>query len=145
VVLLNSNFWEDPAEKKKDRVRVADIAFRSKDLFVQEAIPGLFYRHDRKDPVIIHLIEEAKQMEPIGIAYASLAMRNRSDRWEVLKGSPEQFQIIQGENDPLIPAEKMNSELKDVHVRVEIFEHSGHMAHIEEPQRTLSVISNFLK
>ena len=33
VVLLNSNFWGDSIEKQKDRVRVADIVFKNKNLF----------------------------------------------------------------------------------------------------------------
>lgn len=145
VVLMNSNFWQDTEEKKRDRVRVADIVFRSKDLFILEVIPGLFYRHERKDPIIADLIEEAKKMEPIGIAYAALAMRNRSDRKDVIKSAPEQFMILQGSHDPLIAPEKMKAELEGMHVRLEILHLSGHMAHIEEPERTNELISDFLK
>lgn len=145
VVLLNSNFWEDPEEKKRDRVRVADIVFRSKDLFIQEAIPGLFYRHERKDPVINALVDEAKQMEPIGIAYASLAMRNRTKRTDVISRNPHDFLIIQGLNDPLIPKERMEMELVGLNVKTVILSESGHMAHIEQPAETLAALTDFLQ
>ena len=44
VVLLNSNFWDDTLEKKKNRDRVINIISSNKDLFIQEAIPGLFVK-----------------------------------------------------------------------------------------------------
>ena len=42
VVLLNSNFWVDSDLKKNDRLRVAEIVFQNKDLFLHTAIPNLF-------------------------------------------------------------------------------------------------------
>ena len=41
-ILLNSNYWTDNKEKKKDRIRVADVVFKSKSLFLKQAIPSLF-------------------------------------------------------------------------------------------------------
>jgi pimeloyl-ACP methyl ester carboxylesterase len=56
VVLLNSNFWSDSEEKKRDRIRVADLAFKAKDLLVQQAIPGLFFRKEKDhDLSLIHI------------------------------------------------------------------------------------------
>ena len=34
LILLNSNFWADPEEKKVDRRRVADLVFKAKDFFL---------------------------------------------------------------------------------------------------------------
>ncbi len=144
IVLLNSNFWEDPEEKMRDRVRVADMVFKAKDLFIQEAIPGLFYRHDRKDTIITDLISETKRMEAVGIAYASLAMRGRSNRIDILKAAPGQVLIIQGEHDPLISPVRMEEELNGLDVRIELLNRSGHMAHIEEADRVLELITDFL-
>ena len=144
LVLLNSNFWEDNLEKKRDRVRVADVALTSKDLFIREAIPGLFYRHNRKDAVITDLIDEAKEMAAVGIAYASLAMRNRSDRSDILKKHQDDCLIIQGAHDPLISPERMKDELNDLPVKMEILPHSGHMAHIEQSDKVLELLVDFL-
>lgn len=145
VVLLNSNFWEDPDEKKKDRIRVADIALKAKDLFISEAIPGLFYRHERPDKEVSELIQEARKMEGIGIAYASLAMRCRQNHMELLIENPEDFLIIQGLYDPLISPERMNSALENIPVKKVCLENSGHMAHIEEPDEVLKAITDFIK
>jgi len=147
VVLLNSNFWEDSPEKKKDRVRVADIALKSKDLFVKEAIPGLFYRHSKTDKIVKELTNEALKMNGVSIAYSSLAMRLRMSKNLLLKNDPQDFLIIQGENDPLIEPEVMQKMLSEnkLKVKVEMLKESGHMAVFEEPKETIKLISNFLK
>lgn len=144
VVLLNSNFWEDPVEKKKDRVRIADIVLKAKDLFINEAIPGLFYRHNRKDSAVSELINEAKKMEAASIAYASLAMRNREDKSTLVKEKSADFLILHGKYDPIISSEKWESELKDIPVSFEIIEEAGHMSHIENPSKILKSIIDFI-
>lgn len=144
VVLLNSNFWEDPETKKRDRVRVADIALKAKEIFINEAIPGLFYRHGRNEPFLQGLIGDAKQMSGESIAYSSLAMRNRSNKRNLLIDNPKDFLIIQGRFDPLISPEKMKEELKSETVQTFIFENSGHMTHFEESEKLNEVLSNFL-
>ena len=144
VVLLNSNFWEDPVEKKKDRVRIADIVLKAKDLFINEAIPGLFYLHNRKDSAVIELIKEAKKMEAVSIAYASLAMRNRKDKSTLVKENPTDFLILHGKHDPIISTEKWENELKEIPVSYEIIEDAGHMSHIENPTKILKSIIDFL-
>ena len=145
VVLLNSNFWEDEPGKKQDRVRVADVALKAKSLFVNEAIPGLFYRHNRTNAFIKDLTTEAKKIDGVAIAYASLAMRNRSNKRELLLANPNDFLIIQGENDPLISPKKMQRELINSNVELLLFHQSGHMAHYEEPKRVAKILSDFLK
>ena len=144
VVLLNSNFWEDPVEKKKDRVRIADIVLKAKELFVNEAIPGLFYRHNRKDSNVIKLINEAKKMEAASIAYASLAMRNREDKSILVKENPADFLILHGKHDPIISTEKWESELNNIPVSFEIIDKVGHMSHIENPTEILKSIIDFI-
>ena len=144
VVLLNSNFWEDDPEKKRDRIRVADVALKAKDLFLNEAIPGLFYRHDRTNAFIKDLINEAKKIDGVSIAYASLAMRNRSNKRELLMVNPKDFLIIQGENDPLISPKKMQKELLNLTVELLFLNQSGHMAHFEAPKEVVKILSEFL-
>lgn len=144
LVLMNSNFWEDSEQKKKDRIRVAELALKAKDHFVNEAIPGLFYRHSKDDQEVVDLIQEAKQMEGDGIAFASLAMRNRKDNSELLAAKPEEFLIIHGAHDPLVGPEKLKEELGSIPVKVVILKNSGHMSHIEQPKELKEAIFNFL-
>ena len=131
LILLNSNFWADSEEKKKDRVLVSELVWKSKSLFLKTAIPNLFYNADSYKKAIEELIEEALVLQPIGIAYASLAMRNRFDFSEFVTEHSEQIIIIQGKNDPIIPLEKMETTLK-FKENYEVINSCGHMAHIEQ-------------
>ena len=144
VILLNSNFWEDGAEKKNDRIRMAELALQSKNVVIQEAVPSLFYRFNRKDSVVRKLVEEAKKMEATAIAYASLAMRSRLDKKNLLLQNPTDFFIIQGENDPLIQLETMQKELTELQVQYISIKESGHMAYCEQPEIVLEIIGSFL-
>lgn len=144
VILLNSNFWEDSGEKKKDRIRVADIVLKSKNLFIQEAIPGLFYRHDRKGKIVQDLIKETQKIDAHAIAYSTLAMRNRQNYRDLLIKKPSDFLLIQGEKDPLISLDKMISEIEEIEIELNIVENSGHMSHIEAPEKTIQLITKFL-
>jgi pimeloyl-ACP methyl ester carboxylesterase len=145
VVLLNSNFWEDSVEKKRDRVRVADLAFKAKDLLIQQAIPGLFFRKERDIEQIQFLINEAKNMLPESIAYSALAMRNRMDCSSLLLTSPNDFLVLHGAHDPLVSMETMHQKMVDLHVRWVAIPQAGHMAHIEESDTVKNEIVNFLQ
>lgn len=144
IVLLNSNFWEDGAEKKNDRIRMAELALQSKNVVIQEAVPSLFYRFNRQDSVVRKLVEEAKKMEATAIAYTSLAMRSRIDKKHLLSQNPSDFLIIQGENDPLIQLETMQKELIELQVQYTNIKESGHMAHCEQPEIVREILESFL-
>lgn len=145
VVLLNSNFWEDSAEKKRDRVRVADLALKAKDLLIQQAIPGLFYRKEYDIEHIQFLINEAKKMLPESIAYSALAMRNRMDSSSLLLTSPNDFLVLHGAHDPLVSLGIMRQKMVDLPVRWVAIPNAGHMAHIEESESVTKEIIHFLQ
>lgn len=142
VVLLNSNFWSDSEQKKKDRVRMADIAFKAKRILINEAIPNLFGNPADFREEIDKLKSEAMEMSSEAIAYASLAMRERSDFSEEVNSNPADYFIIQGENDRLIQLEEITSKTKD-HSQLYFIPNAGHMAHIENSQ-TISRIMNII-
>ena len=145
IVLLNSNFWEDSVEKKRDRVRVADLALKAKDLLIQQAIPGLFFRKEHDNEHIQFLINEAKNMLPESIAYSALAMRNRMDSSSLLLTSPDDFLVLHGAHDPLILIETMHQKMVDFPVRCVAMTQAGHMAHIEESETVTNELINFLQ
>jgi pimeloyl-ACP methyl ester carboxylesterase len=144
VVLLNSNFWEDSESKKKDRLRVADIVFKNKNLFVKEAIPNLFVDKEVFKKEIENLLSEALLIDKHAISYASLAMRNRPDTKEVITQNPNDFLIIQGLLDPIVQANTMKEEVKGLNVIMEILDDAGHMAHFESTRNVQKIISGFL-
>lgn len=138
LVLLNSNCWSDSEEKKKDRVRVADIAFKGKSIFIHEAIPRLFATPTLYEKEITALKKEALELSAEGIAFASLAMRSRKDHTRLLRHNPEKFVCIHGADDALVTTEEMKARVAPCVVHV--LNACGHMAHIEAPAAVLDIL-----
>jgi len=144
VALLNSNFWADSEEKKRDRIRVADLAFKAKDLLIQQAIPGLFFRKEHDNEHIQSLIKEAKNMLPESIAYAALAMRNRKDHTELIRDFSNDFLLIHGEHDPLVTMELLQERTSNIPIKKHTLSYAGHMVHIEQGAEIPQVLLAFL-
>lgn len=139
VVLLNSNFWEDSEQKKKDRVRVAEIAFKAKKLFIQEAIPNLFGYPEKHSIEIDSLVDEALKMAPESIAYSALAMRERKDFTSKVHNNPTNYFVIHGKLDKLVEIDFLESQLKSSK-NLFVLEKAGHMAHIEQSEEVLMIL-----
>lgn len=145
VVMLNSNFWEDPPEKIKDRHRVAKIVFKAKDIFIYEAIPNLFMNPEAKDAQVKSLIEEARQMTSEAIAETSLAMAKRKDHSELIMANPDDFLIIQGAEDTIVPKQTMLEKINNMDPHYLELPGCGHMGHIEATDTVLQAIEDFVK
>jgi len=143
VVLLNSNFWADSEQKKKDRVRMADIAFKAKRVLINESIPNLFGNPADFKEEIDKLKLEAMEMSPEAIAYASLAMRERTDYTNEVNSNLINYFIIHGENDRLIQLEDITSKTKD-HSQLYLIPNAGHMAHIESTNDVSEILNRIL-
>ena len=144
VILLNSNFWEDSASKKKDRLRVVDIVMKNKNLFIKESIPNLFVHEEKYSKEIDELISESSMMDKHSISYASLAMRNRNNHSKLVSDCKNDFLLIQGELDTIIPLEIMLEQIEAIDIQFKIIPNAGHMAHLESPAEVLRTISAFL-
>ena len=129
LILLNSNCWSDDEQKRRDRLRVAEIVFKAKKHFIREAIPGLFGRPNDFQAEIKHLIAEANLMSADAIAYAALAMRERLDYTEEVLANPRKYVFIHGELDTLVSSEQLLLRLPGMHVHY--LPNAGHMSHIE--------------
>lgn len=144
VVLLNSNYWEDSAEKKLDRDRVANIVHSKKNAFIYEAIPNLFHDPSQHDREVKTLIREAVLMTPEAIAASSIAMKNRSDNSELLRSSSDNFTVVQGSNDPVVDCSTVCNFCKET--GVEYFElDSGHMSYIEIEGSVKELLKKMIK
>lgn len=142
LILLHSNFWEDDAQKKIDRQRVANIVQKNKGLFLSEALPALFVEPRKHFTVINALIIEAKKMTAEAIADCSLAMQKRQDHSKTMKKFSSEISIIQGEIDRLIPVDKMQEMLKGLKNEMIVIPDSGHMG---QHENTIKVRSTILK
>jgi pimeloyl-ACP methyl ester carboxylesterase len=143
VLLLNSNFWADSSEKKQNRDRVISIIKKNKNLFIQEAIPGLFIRPNKHKSEIEVLISEAKTMAEDGITYASLAMRNRPDLTYFAKSIASNLVCIQGEKDGIVSEQEMKDKSINQIPFITI-PNAGHMSHIEASRVVKKTIIDLL-
>jgi len=144
VILLNSNFWEDSEVKKNDRLKIAKLVFKNKELLIHTVIPNLFSKPDLFATEIEKLIEDSLKMDSHSISYASLAMRNRVSFKELLAQFPEDFFVIQGELDSIVPFQLMEKELAGTGVLYAKKENVGHMMHIESPLELTKLLLLFL-
>jgi pimeloyl-ACP methyl ester carboxylesterase len=145
VVLLNSNFWADSEQKKKDRLRVAEIAFKAKKVFINEAIPNLFGQVELFQNEIQVLKEEAMKITPESIAYAALAMRQRKDYSHMITENPTDYFIIHGDLDRLVTTEFLTEQTKPIFKEqlanhLFIIKEAGHMAHIETSEIVMRIL-----
>ena len=143
VILLNSNFWDDTLEKKKNRDRVISIISTNKDLFIQEAIPGLFIKPNENKEAINQLIHQAKKLTIEGITIASKAMRDRPDLTEYAYSISHELVCIQGEKDSIISERDMMIKCNNKIPYITI-PNAGHMAHIEASKIVQKTISDLL-
>lgn len=135
LIFLNSNCWNDDEQKRRDRLRVADLAYSAKKHFIREAIPALFGRPNDFQTEIKELISEANLITADAIAYAALAMRERKDFTEEVLANPSKYVFIHGELDPLVSYEQLISRLPIV--TIYILPNAGHMSHIESSREVL--------
>jgi len=131
ITLLNSNYWADSLQRKKDRLRVAEIIFKAKDFFLAEAIPRLFSNAKNHKKEISFLINEASKMLKEDMAYSALAMGNRKDFSSfVLKNKPD-IVLIHGALDHLVNTSDFEPIFLSDDPNFYLFPKAGHMCHAE--------------
>ena len=141
LILLNSNCWSDSEQKKQDRLRVANFVHQAKSHFIREAIPNLFSNPQEQDQVIEALIKEANCMSPEAIAFAALAMRERTDFTEFVNAHPEKFTFIHGKLDRLVSVEELQQKVPNAHIHLL---DSGHMSHVEATPGVMQVLEKLI-
>jgi pimeloyl-ACP methyl ester carboxylesterase len=139
LILLNSNCWSDSDQKKHDRLRVANFVHKGKSHFIREAIPNLFSNPLEQEQVIQALIQEANGMSAAAIAFAALAMRERTDFTEFVNAHPEKFTIIHGIHDRLVTVSELQQKVTSAPLHLL---DCGHMAHIEATQEVLKLLES---
>jgi len=142
LVLLNSNFWEDSIQKKKDRDRVVSIVQKSKDLFILEGIKGLFASPKKHEKEINTLTSWAKEISIEGIVYATQAMKNRRNHLNTCNELGTNLFVIQGEKDLSTPSYMMH-ELLPKENQLFVIPSIGHMSYIESSELVVQKLESF--
>ena len=120
-------------------MRVANFVHKGKSHFIREAIPNLFSNPLEQEQVIQALIQEANGMSAAAIAFAALAMRERTDFTEFVNAHPEKFTFIHGIHDRLVTVSELQQKVTSAPLHLL---DCGHMAHIEAIQEVLKLLES---
>ena len=145
LVLLNSTFEADDPQRKKDRVRSAELTLKNPKSYVQMAMTNLFHAQSRemvKDDMK-KLIHKAQQMNPKSIAAAHLGMKDRVDELATFLQVEHNLAII-GKEDSVLDAEDLTSKCELHSIPVRMLE-GGHMSWLENPDGVIQSITSFLR
>jgi pimeloyl-ACP methyl ester carboxylesterase len=143
LVLLNSNFWCDNEQKKIDRLRVVKIVLKAKNIFVDEAIPNLFWKPELHKAEIKKLKDEALKMSSEAIVYSTLAMRDRKDFSKEINQNQSDYVLIHGVFDKLVSISDLESRINS-RKQLNIITNAGHMSHIENSDEIMEVLSKII-
>lgn len=146
LTLLHSNFWTDDIEKQNDRSRVIKVIKLKKDFFIKEAIPNLFYSGNRErcSTAINTLIVKANTIPEDEICAAIMGLKNRKANYEVM--NTQNILFIQGELDPVMTVDKLNSELQFLSQPPQIItlKDCGHMSIWEKPKELMALMHKII-
>ncbi|MDF2156463.1 alpha/beta hydrolase [Algoriphagus sp. CAU 1675] len=145
IGLFHSTSFADDLEKKDIRNRT--LVFLKKngvEKFVTSFIPPLFSEEHRSQfqTEIDRAVEQAKQSTLEGLIAFTEAMRDRKDRFEVLKAFSGPKLMIAGTEDGAVRIERSRQQKEAVTDYFEL-EGTGHMGMIEEKQKSLEIIRDF--
>lgn len=145
--LIHSTAYADPEEKKENRLKAAEFVSKNgTEPFVRTLIPSLFNKINSEEKVL--LIQQAMEMAistpPGSIASYSLAMRERPARDHLLSQEiPVLF--IGGKYDEVVPLSASEEQINKIkNGKGFILDNSAHMGMMEQPGKTLKIISEFL-
>ncbi|MFJ5770595.1 alpha/beta fold hydrolase [Psychrobacillus sp. NPDC093180] len=143
--LIHSTAYPDTEEARKGRDASADkIETAGMEAFIEGLVPKLFSPK--------HLESHHKEMRevknigystsPAGAKNALTAMKNRIDRRKVIETTNVPVLLIAGEEDQLIPSEKVFT-AKGQHIKQILLKDVGHMSMYEAPQELIQEILEF--
>lgn len=143
-ILLNSNFLEDSAQKKEDRLRSLSILSKRPSLYFKKAFEQLFYEPEKHYQVINQLATIATHHSLFGLQYAIESMMNRKNQSNLLELNKGKVCMIQGEHDGMYMEPNRYSKMVPLDYWYTI-QSSKHMSLIEQPTQTFEVILTWLE
>jgi len=125
-----------------NRNRAVEALNQNKKGFISQLIPDLFAPENVKklQQEIEHLIEIAQTMSVESIVAATLGMRDRHDRLDVLKQAKNPVIFIQGKQDKRFPDEMIFSQIQLCNQAEVLYLNCGHMGFLECEQETIEFL-----
>ena len=146
IGLLHSTAYADDLEKKGMRNRT--LTFLKKHgaaKFVTSFVPQLFPEHRRIElaEAMALAIEDGKRSSLEGLLAYTVAMRDRKDRIAVLQQFAGPKMLLAGTLDGSVKIESSRSQ-QGAYTHYTELEGVGHLGMVEEKEKTLAVVQNFL-
>jgi pimeloyl-ACP methyl ester carboxylesterase len=147
IGLLHSTAYADDLEKKEMRNRV--LIFLNKHgaaKFVSSFVPQLFPEHRREElaDAMSHAIEDGKRSSLEGLQAYTVAMRDRQDRIAILQQFAGPKLLLAGMVDGAVKIESSRAQQHAFTHYIEL-EDVGHLGMIEEKEKTLAVVEDFVR
>jgi len=146
LVMFHSSAKADDAKKKHDRGRVVRIVKMSPELFVNEAVPNLFYTKYKPNKRGIEQYKKiALAVSKQGVIAALEGMKDRVDREIVLKFAPYPVLFIIGEKDNILPYKELITQASLAEkASFLLLNNTGHMGFIEAKEETFKALKSFV-
>ena len=145
--LIHSTGYPDSEEAKDKRLKaVSTIQSEGITSFIDNLVPGLFAPDQAEaHPELVARVKEiGYQTPPQGAVGASLAMRERSDRRDVISASTLPILLVAGEHDPILPQERTFT-TDHSNVTQAVIAGAGHMSMYEQPEQLAETLLTYLK
>jgi len=146
--LFHSSPFADTEEKKENRKREIELLENGKKLLIyKNHFPNIFANQNQQkfENEIHTAIEAALKMESQAIIATLQGMMARANHSELLKNTPIPFLYILGVSDNLIPISILQKMQLPVNSTLVMLENSGHIGFIEEFEKSLEVLENFVQ
>ena len=144
LTLFNSTAKADSKQKQSDRLKAVRVFDMNPSIFIDEAIKNLFYENNlTKFPEeVLRLTKIAKKTSVKGAQGSLRGMRTRKDYVEWLSKQKFPILYIAGKNDNTIPYTSIIEQKGDANLTT--LENSGHMGFVEEKEKCIKAIEEFI-
>ena len=148
LVLMNTTSYADNELKKMDRERAIKVLEKNPSIFINEAIPNLFFEANRKQFAneIDAIRKIALQMDMTGAIACLRGMKNRKDQTELLRSSKTPVLFIAGTEDNVTPLDKSLQQIElSGFITPLVLKECGHMGFLEKEIEVRGGIEKFVK
>ena len=146
LCLFHSTARADSASKKKDRNRAIKVVKKNHQLFINEAIPNLFYTKKKPHKRGIDKLKRIALSTSLqGIVAALEGMKNRLEREIILKFAPYPVLFIIGKEDHILKYTDLIDQAKIANNgSYLLLENVGHSGFIEAKEECVKAIKEFV-
>ncbi len=144
--LFHSTARADSDEKKKARERTVKVFLQNRELFFRELFKNLFHtgRLEEFMPRVNELMKDSGSISDATVKGTLLALRDRKDRFDMLKHFRGSLSYFIGRYDNVLPSAASEEEAKLLDAHMHVSEHAGHMGFYECPEETAAYLLEFL-